>query len=224
MMPIIRLIRVLRILVLSVLFVPLVQASVTVQAAQNDVQDYASLQRGASLFMRHCFGCHAMQYQRYQRVMGDLHLSDAQRQAMLLLSPDPQSQHTDKMVNTLTAASAQQWFGAVPADLTLTAKVHGTDWLYTYLHAFYPDDSRPLGVNNRLVPNVAMPHVLEPLQQRLRAEEYDQVVRDIVNFLDYSSDPSQLTRATLGYWVLGFLLLFLLLTLLLKKEYWRDVH
>jgi ubiquinol-cytochrome c reductase cytochrome c1 subunit len=55
-------------------------------------------------------------------------------------------------------------------------------------------------------------------------EEFHQVVGDIVNFLVWAGEPMQLERERLGVYVILFLLVFLLLTVLLKKEYWRDVH
>ena len=59
---------------------------------------------------------------------------------------------------------AKVWFGAAPPDLTLVARVRGTDWLYTYLRTFYDDPSRPLGANNKVFPNVGMPNVLVAMQ------------------------------------------------------------
>lgn len=60
--------------------------------------------------------------------------------------------------------NAKVWFGAAPPDLTLVARARNPDWLYTYLRTFYSDPSRPYGVNNRVFPNVGMPHVLLDLQ------------------------------------------------------------
>jgi ubiquinol-cytochrome c reductase cytochrome c1 subunit len=57
----------------------------------------------------------------------------------------------------------------------------------------------------------------------LTPEQYDQFVRDTVNFLDYIGEPMQLQRRNLGFQVLGFLLVFFLFAFLLKKEYWKDV-
>jgi ubiquinol-cytochrome c reductase cytochrome c1 subunit len=57
----------------------------------------------------------------------------------------------------------------------------------------------------------------------LNEEEYHDVVRDIVNFLDYISEPMQLERQRLGVRVIGFLLVLLLISYMLKKEIWRDV-
>ena len=59
---------------------------------------------------------------------------------------------------------------------------------------------------------------------RLSETEYDGFVRDIVNFLDYVGEPSQVARRSLGVWVVLFLLVFTYLTYLLKKEYWKNVH
>ena len=54
--------------------------------------------------------------------------------------------------------------------------------------------------------------------------QYDDFVRDIVNFLQYAGDPTQLEREGLGIWVVLFLLLFTGIAYLLKKEYWKDVR
>ena len=55
-------------------------------------------------------------------------------------------------------------------------------------------------------------------------EQYDEFVRDTVNFLDYASDPTQVRRQGIGIWVVLFLLMFTGIALLLKKEYWKDVR
>jgi len=54
--------------------------------------------------------------------------------------------------------------------------------------------------------------------------QYDEFVRDTVNFLAYAGDPTQLQREGLGIWVILFLLMFTGIALLLKKEYWKDVR
>ena len=58
---------------------------------------------------------------------------------------------------------------------------------------------------------------------KLSVEEYDQFIRDTVNFLEYVSEPIRSTRRNLGFWVLMFLFFFLMLSYLLKKEIWKDV-
>ena len=154
--------------------------------------------------------------------------------------------------NAMPAGDSKEWFGNPPPDLTLVARVRGTDWLYTYLRTFYVDESRPFGVNNTTFPNVGMPHALWELQGWQKKvehvevddhghehkvveleleeqgaktpEEYDQVVRDIVTFLAYLGEPIQQERKTLGVWVLLFLFVLFVVSYYLKKEYWKDIH
>ncbi|WP_162062478.1 cytochrome c1 [Vibrio taketomensis] len=225
-------------------------ANVPLDKANNDLSDQASLQNGAKLFMNYCFGCHSAQYQRYERVARDIGIPiDLMKENLIF---DPTAKVGDLMENAMPEKQAAKWFGGPAPDLTLVARVRGTDWLYTYLRSFYEDPARPFGVNNVVFPSVGMPHVLEELQGipmpvmgtkvvdgeevevvvgietdgsgELNSEEYDQAVRDLVNFLEYSGDPVKLERHTLGWWVMGFLVIFTIVVVLLKKEYWRDVH
>jgi ubiquinol-cytochrome c reductase cytochrome c1 subunit len=74
------------------------------------------------------------------------------------------------MKTSMSVADAKSWFGALPPDLSVTARSRasadgsGADWLYTYLRSFYRDTSRATGWNNSIFPNVGMPHVLWELQ------------------------------------------------------------
>jgi len=54
--------------------------------------------------------------------------------------------------------------------------------------------------------------------------EYDAVVRDLVNFLVWMSEPNQTFRKQVGIVVTLVLLVLLVLTYLLYKEFWKDVH
>jgi len=225
-------------------------SSVPLDQPNNDLTDKASLQNGAKLFMNYCFACHSTQYQRYQRVAEDIGIPlDLMKENLVF---DPNAKIGDLMENAIPEDSASKWFGAPPPDLTLVARVRGTDWLYTYLRTFYADPSKTFGVNNIVFPSVGMPHVLEELQGipmpvyethmvdgvevktvvgveadgtgELSPKEYDMAVRDLVNFLEYSGDPVKLEREALGWWVMAFLVILTIVFVLLKKEYWRDVH
>lgn len=48
--------------------------------------------------------------------------------------------------------------------------------------------------------------------------------RDIVSFLTYAGEPAKLVRYRMGFWVLVYLGIFILLSYALYREYWRDVH
>lgn len=223
--------------------------NIKLDKAHYDLTDKASLQRGATTFMNYCSGCHSTQYQRYNRVAEDLGIPEEIMRENLIFNG---AKIGDLMKSSVSEKDAAKWFGAAPPDLTLVARVRGADWIYTYLRSFYVDPTRPFGVNNLVFPSVGMPHVLEPLQGtprlhystevisgeevkvphsvvsdgngELSNEEYDQTVLDLVNFLVYSGEPVQLERERMGFWVLGFIVIFFIFTVLLKKEYWRDVH
>lgn len=59
---------------------------------------------------------------------------------------------------------------------------------------------------------------------KLSNAEFDSEMRDLTNFLVYLAEPAQMQRKKLGVWTIAFLILFMLLAMVLKKEYWRDVH
>jgi ubiquinol-cytochrome c reductase cytochrome c1 subunit len=59
---------------------------------------------------------------------------------------------------------------------------------------------------------------------KLSPAEYDKAAADLTGFLVYMAEPVRTERERLGWWVLGFLLILLVVSYLLKKEYWRDVH
>ncbi|MFO8152714.1 MAG: cytochrome c1 [Thioalkalivibrio sp.] len=221
--------------------------SVSLDRAPVDVTDQASLQRGAQLFFNYCVGCHSAEYMRYNRLGRDLGLTENQVAQSLIFTTDEQGEPVgvgSLITNAMTPVYAEEAFGVAPPDLTLVSRVRGKDWLYTFLRSFYLDDSRPLGVNNAVYENVGMPNPLWELQgwqekqvdadgeTRLQVieagsmsgPEYDRAIRDLVTFLVYLGEPMQIERQRLGMYVLGFLLVFLVLAYLLKKEYWKDVH
>ncbi|AKC87461.1 cytochrome c1 [Pseudoxanthomonas suwonensis] len=218
-----------------------------VQQAGNDLSDRASLQRGAQLYMNYCSSCHSLKFLRYSRMADDLGLSEEEVMGNLNLTGAKFGEHIQV---TMRNADGEAWFGKMPPDLSLISRVRGSDWIYTYLKSFYLDESRPLGWNNQLFPNASMPNPLWELQGlqhaefgepdvigerhperlvvagagRLSAVEFDQVVRDITNFLEYAGEPAALKRQAIGVWVILFLVLLTFLAYLLKQEYWTDVH
>ncbi|MDT0633859.1 cytochrome c1 [Spectribacter hydrogenooxidans] len=211
-----------------------------------DLGNEASLQRGASLFMNYCSGCHSLQYLRYQRMTDDLGIPEEMVQENLIFSNVPNHER----IHTGLPDESSKWFGKAPPDLTLVARSRGADWLYSFLRTYYLDDSRPTGVNNVVFSNTAMPHVLAPLQGyqaesahddgdgghggapefelvqagSMSEDQYEQAVADITNFLVYAGEPAKMVRYGMGVKVILFLAVFTLLAWLLKREFWRDVH
>ena len=58
----------------------------------------------------------------------------------------------------------------------------------------------------------------------LSVAEYDRAVQDLVTFMAYLGEPAKLERQRIGIKVLLFLAVFFVVALMLKKEYWKDVH
>lgn len=149
------------------------EGGVRLDKAPGSTTDLSALQHGAKLFVNYCLNCHSASSMRYNRLQ-DIGLSDDQIRNNLLFSGDKVG---DMMTVALTREDAKNWFGAAPPDLTVIARAKassqgtGPDWLYTYLRTFYKDDTRPLGWNNMVFPDVAMPHALWELQG-IRAAKY----------------------------------------------------
>ncbi|MBD8680953.1 cytochrome c1 [Pseudomonas sp. CFBP 13719] len=219
-------------------------ATPLVRPVAIDVSDKAALRDGASTFVGYCMGCHGARFQRYQTVADDLGIPYEQ---MLQTLAPAGAAIADHMQTRLQPADAKAWFGAEVPDLTLVARVRGTDWLYAYLQGFHADANRPWGVNNIVYPNVGMPNVLESLQGRqvldcaepaaqpctrlrvipgtgsLDAAQFDDKVRNLVAFLAYSAEPVKARSQRIGLYVLLYLALLIVLAYLLKREYWKDV-
>ncbi len=217
--------------------------------AGNDISNVASLQRGARNFVNYCMGCHSAQYVRYNQLGRDLQISDEQLISNIMFAA---AKPTELMEIAMRPGDAERWFGQAPPDLSLIARSRGTDYLYNFLRGFYVDPSKPTGVNNVMLPGTSMPHVLVELQGLRKAvfeevkhgagvqtvftgfedvasgamsgAEYDEFVRDLVNFLDYIGEPIKLKRQSLGIPVIAFLLFFGLLAWLLKVEIWKSVR
>ncbi len=197
-------------------------ASVDVALSRVDINtnNQTSLKNGAKLFMDYCSGCHSLKYMRYSRLAKDLHIDkNILTRDFIFTGQKP----GDTIKVAMPKKTSEKWFGITPPDLSLTARSKGVDWIYSYLNNFYPDTSRPFGVNNRVLKNAAMPDVLVQIKNKLTPDAFEDATRDITNFLNYVSEPAQLKRYDIGFKVIAFLFVLLILSYLLKKEYWKDV-
>lgn len=215
--------------------------------ANINVHDQASLQRGARLFMNYCVGCHSLKYLRYSQMAAGLGLTEQQVMDNLNFTG---AKFGEPIISAMPEADAEKWFNKAPPDLSLEVSAKGADWVSAYLKSFYLDPATPSGWNNTVFPNVAMPFPLWQLQGEqvpvmnpaeggnpatvkelklshpgsMTPAQYDQAVRDLTAFLAWVSSPDELVRSHIGAWVVLYLVLFTLFALVLKKEYWKDVH
>ena len=226
------------------------EGGIEMKSVKININNKASLQRGAQLYMNYCSGCHSLKYLRYSSLGQGLGLTtfDGQLDKDLLENNliFTSASIMDPIKIAMPPEDARQWFGRMPPDLTLTGREKGPDWIFTYLKSFYKDSSRPFGANNLLMPDVSMPNVLAPLQGEVIAQkkdeedgshvrlvlveqgamtqqQFDSALQDLVNFLVYVSEPHKLTRYAMGLWVLLFLVVFTVLAYFLKKSYWNNI-
>lgn len=193
--------------------------------------DLQALKRGAEAFKSRCISCHSLRLAVHAPLLSDIGITE------------------EMMPNHDISA----WQGHPPPDLSLVARSHSTDWVYTYLHSFYKDPSNVKGYNNLLLPNASMPNVLSDLsgvyvktdeqeilhgipharhwyaylkQERSGAmtpELFSYYVLDLVSFLDYIAEPQREERQALGWKVILFLLCFAVLARMLYNSYWSEI-
>lgn len=220
----------------------------TYESADIDPDNVNSLQRGARNFMNYCSGCHSAKYVRYNTIGKDLELPEEMLVDNLMFNADK----TFEVIQTsMPEDGSARWFGKTPPDLSLMARAKGADYIYSFLKGFYVADGGPTGVDNLALAGTSMPNVLwelqglqtahfedhdvdgvttsvfegfEPLTAgALDAEDFDEFVRDTVNFLAYIAEPVRSERRKLGVWVLMYLLFFFIIARMLKKQIWKDV-
>ncbi len=213
-----------------ILFALLALSPLTVQAAAGhdvellhapvNAQDKVSLQNGAKLYISYCLGCHSAKYIRYERMAEGLRIEPKLVQEYMNFTSDKLG---DQMNPNTSPKDQAKWFGAPPPDLSTETRLRSPDWVYSYLLGFYPDESRPYGVNNKVFKDVAMPHVLADLEKEQTPEEFKRSVGDIVNFMAWMAEPNKAERERLGVFVLFFLAILMIPVWFLNKEYWKDV-
>ena len=221
--------------------------------ANIDPGNISSLQRGARNFMNYCSGCHSARYVRFNTIGKYLELSEDQLIDNLMFNADKTFDTIQASMRPEDAArwygtappdmslmarakgadyvysflkgfylDAGSPTGVDNLMLAGTSMPHVLWELQGYQDAVYTEHSETTeeGVTT-------VEHVFEGLESvtsgQMSAEEYDEFVRDTVNFLAYIAEPIRADRRKLGVWVLMFLTVFLVIASMLKKQIWKDV-
>ena len=222
--------------------------------AGNSVESAASLQRGARNFLNYCVGCHSLKYERYSRLGQDLEIPQAVLEKDLLPAGEKANQYiTTSMpaadaeawfgkvppdLSLMARARGANYLyqflktfyvdptrqtGANNLRLPATAMPDVLSELEGLKRPVYKNVEKR-GEDGKVSTEQEFDHFEEVAPGRLNAKEYDDFVRDTVNFLDYVGEPTQIKRHSLGVWVVLFLLVFTWLAWLMKREFWKDVH
>lgn len=142
------------------------------------------------------------------------------------LSLVARSRGPDWIFNFLTtfyADPASRQTGVNNLQLPGTAMPHVLSSVQGVQHAVWKDVEHK-GEDGKPVTEKVFEKFEPGVTGSLSPKQYDEFARDIVNFLTYAGDPSQLERQGLGIWVVLFLLMFTGIAWMLKSEYWKDVR
>ena len=222
--------------------------------APNKINDLAALQNGAKLFVNYCFNCHAAAYMRFnrltdiglteQQIKDNLLFTTDKVGETMKIAMDPK-QAKDWFGGTPPDLTVIARSRSVKGGT-------GAYYIYTYLRTYYRDPSKATGWNNLAYPNVGMPHVLWELQGerkpiyntvksngqdtqvfasweqvspgKLSPTDYDEAVGDLVNYMQWMSEPVQSLRVQVGVWVMIFLLIFMFIAWRLNAAFWKDIR
>ena len=221
--------------------------------ANTNATDIASLQRGARDFVANCLGCHSLKYERWSRLGQDLNIPKALLAKDLIPPGEtPEGYITSPMAESdaekwfgkappdlsLMARARDpdylyQYLKTFYVDPT---RATGANNL-AYPQSAMPDIVSPLeglkvavyktvetrGADGQMVKEQVFDHFKVIAPGSMRPQQFDQFAHDLVNFLNYVGDPQQATRASMGVWVILFLLVFTWVAWLLKREFWKDV-
>jgi ubiquinol-cytochrome c reductase cytochrome c1 subunit len=207
------------------------KAPVRLEKPPIDVHDQESLDRGAKFFAQKCLLCHSLNY----------------------LPNNPTAHQANINKESMPVWDETAWDGHPPPDLSLVIPVKGAEWVYTFLHSYYADETKSAGFGNLVWPTTSMPNpfALEEgkkiriaqvnhediygeappyyrvlkLQEpgSLTADEFDQSIIDLVAFLTHAGEPNKDDRERIGWWVLLFLGAMVALTYALYRAYWLDI-
>lgn len=152
-------------LVLSYFFVLIFSSNVVAEplvlldSVKVDVLNEDALLKGAKFFKQNCLSCHSLNLWRY----------------------DSLAKKADITYEMMPKWSSLDWAGHPPPDLSLIALEKSPRWIYTYLHTFFEDKSRPTGFNNLVYPNTNMPNpfvgsqgILKLLDEDMKLNELEQ--------------------------------------------------
>lgn len=223
------------------------------EKAEIDPGNISSLQRGARNFMNYCSGCHSAKYVRYKTIGKYLELSDEQLIDNLMFNaektfetinvsmqaddaerwfgtapPDmsliARSKGSDYVYNFLKSfhVSSDSPTGVDNMQLPGTSMPHVLWELQGYQEAEYATHTEE-GPDGKAVTTTHFEGFQPLTTGTMDAEEYDDFVRDTVNFLAYIAEPIRSDRRKLGVWVLMFLIFFWIIASMLKKQIWKDV-
>jgi len=210
--------------------------------------DRTSIQRGFQVYKEVCSACHSLDLVAF-RNLTEIGYSDAQakeiaKEYSITAGPDDMGEMYQRpgilsdyfpnpYANSEMARASNN--GAFPPDLSLIirARQNGANYAYSLLTGFGQTPPKHMNIPDSLHYNPYFPGqqiaMAAPLNEGLvtytdgTKASVGQMSRDVVNFLQWASDPKMEQRKGMGFKVLMFLLIFTGLFYVAKKHVWKDV-
>lgn len=211
------------------------QTPIALATVQVNTENHAAVLRGANFYKIHCMMCHTMKYLSHDPIAKEAGITldkmplKNQQWFLNIVPPDLTLIARQRSANWLYT-----YFHAFYEDKSRPTGfnnllVHNVNMNNVFLalqgrQILLP---RYQSILNDLQPSYHRQYyTLLKLTQSgsMTPEQFDGAMTDLVNFLVYASDPGRPQRFKLGVWVIGFLLVLLVLSWLLKRLYWRDVR
>jgi cytochrome c1 len=210
--------------------------------------DQAQLRRGLQVYREVCSNCHSLKLVSY-RNLSAIGLTEDEIKAIaaekeVIDGPNDQgdlykrpARPSDRFVppfpNDETARLVNN--GALPPDHSLIVKARkgGADYIYALMNGYQeaPEDFK---LADGMYYNTAYPgHQIgmpPPIMDAIVTyadgtnNSHEQIAKDVVAFLNWTSEPEIDTRHSLGLKVIGFLFILTILLYALKRKIWSDVH
>jgi cytochrome c1 len=178
--------------------------------------DLPTLQRGAETVMTVCIGCHSLKYLRFRELAK---LDIAKDKVDTWRGSNPMG---TAIASQMPSDAAMASFGKAPPDLSLIAKAREgeANYIYSYLLGYYNTPEGATG--NHYYPPTKMPDVLgvAGVTDPAQLEELNKKAREVTSFLVWATDPRAEERKSLGYYVIGYLIVFTAMLYFLKGRIW----
>ena len=211
--------------------------------------DRTSIQRGFQVYKEVCSACHSLNLIPF-RNLTEIGFSEAEAKEIaksyditdgpndegeMFKRPGLLSDHFPGPYANEKAARASN-NGALPSDLSLMirARENGANYVYSLLTGFNQPVPEGIKISDGMHYNPYFPGMqiamTPPLSDNIvqytdgTKATIDQMARDVVNFLQWTSDTKMEARKAMGIKVLLFLAIFTGLFFVAKKRVWKDVE
>ena len=208
------------------------QITIQLEKAPINIRDIDSIKRGAKFFSTVCMACHTLIYLRYDKLAEEQGVK--YERMPIKVANWPFGIKPPDLSLEVSVRGADWIYTYLHSFYVDPARPTGFNNLLVPNTAMTgiiaPFQGRQVRATDTKLTQGIYDHqyqwydLVETQQQgSMTPQQFDTLVTDIVNFLNYAAQPYQEKQENIGRWVIAFLLVLFVLVYLLKKEYWKDL-